>query len=264
MPLDLAHARATAEAAAIAAGDVVMRYFNQPHEETEKSNVYDVVTEGDKASEAALVPFLRAAFPHFAILSEEGGGQAVADAEYTWVIDPIDGTTNFAANLPLFSISIGLVDSAMRPVVGVVYNPVYRELFSAADGHGASLNGAPIRVTSNTALHRALLSTGFPYRRHTLADNNLRQFEAMLMQVRDIRRIGSAALDLAFTAAGRLDGFWEKHINAWDVVAGICLVREAGGTITDYAGTTERLYTGAEVVATTPALHAEVLAILNR
>lgn len=267
MTLNLPAVRAAAEQIAIDAGAIVMGYFNQPHTEIQKSNVFDVVTEGDKASEASIVPALRAAFPDMPIISEEGGANpdAAADAPYTWYIDPIDGTTNFAANLPFFSISIALAETAtLRPVIGVVYNPVYRELFSAADGHGAHLNGQPIRVTGTPVLERAVLSTGFPYQRRTLADNNLKQWEAMLMEVRDLRRFGSAALDCAFVGAARLDAYWEKHIHAWDVLAGILITIEAGGRATDYSGGTERLYTGEELVVSNGVLHDVILSVLNR
>lgn len=263
MSIDLQAVRVIAEQIAQDAGAEVMRYFNQPHQETQKSNVFDVVTEGDKASEAVIVPALRAAFPDFGLVSEEGDSTEIADAEYVWYIDPIDGTTNFAANLPLFAVSIGLADRHMRPVVGVVYNPFYRELFSAASRHGATLNGQPLHVTKTATLERAVLSTGFPYQRHILAENNLPQFEAMMLRARDVRRLGSAALDLAFTAAGRLDGFWEKYIHPWDVIAGLCLIQEAGGTMTDYSGGTEHLYSGAEIVVSNGLLHSELLAILN-
>ena len=148
-------------------------------------------------------------------------------------------------------------------MVGVVFNPVYNEMFSAARGLGATLNGQALRVAHQPNLSRAVLSTGFPYNRHSLADNNLAQWEAMLMQVRDLRRFGSCALDLAFVAAGRLDGYWEKGVHSWDCLAGILLIREAGGTVTDYSGGTERLYTGAEIVGSNGLIHERVLAVLN-
>ncbi|MCS7070430.1 MAG: inositol monophosphatase, partial [Anaerolinea sp.] len=245
--LDRQAVRAAIEAIARRAGAEVMQYFGRPHTEAIKSNIFDVVTEGDRASEAIIVPALRAQFPDIPIISEEGGVNPDADPQspYTWYIDPIDGTTNFAVNLPFFAISIALADTATHePVAGVVYNPVYDELFSAARGFGSTLNGRPIHVTGTEQLNRAVLSTGFPYQRQRMADNNLRQWEQMLMEVRDLRRFGSAALDMAFVAAGRLDGYWEKHIHAWDVLAGILIVTEAGGRASDYAGGTAKLYSG--------------------
>ena len=263
--MDLQSIRAAVEQVAARAGEAVMPYFNQPHQEIIKSNIYDVVTEGDKAAEAIIIPALQELFPKYGILSEEGGVGLVPpdEAEYCWHIDPIDGTTNFATNLPLFAISIALADRALNPLVGVVYNPVYGEMFSAAKGCGATLNGKPIRVTTTAEMNRAVLSTGFSYQRHTRPDNNLRAWEAMLMSVRDMRRFGSAALDLCFVAAGRLDGYWERYIHSWDCLAALLCVTEAGGRVSDYSGGSARLLTGEEVVASNGLLHDDVLRVLN-
>lgn len=264
MTLDLQAVRASAEAIARQAGIAVLEHFGKPHTETTKVNIFDVVTEGDKASEAVILAALRASSP-YPIVSEESGRDAgVEAADYAWYIDPIDGTTNYASNLPFFCISIALARQDMTPVVGVVYNPVYGEMFSAAEGFGATLNGQPVRVKDTPVIERAVLSTGFSYRRHDTEDNNLKQWKAMLMRCRDMRRFGSAALDMAFVGAGRLDGFWEKNINAWDCLGGIVCVREAGGTATDYSGGTSRLYTGEEVVLTNGLLHETVLDIINQ
>ena len=192
------------------------------------------------------------------------GSDTDAAAEYAWYVDPIDGTTNFASNLPFFSVSIALAGRDLVPLVGVVYNPVYGEMFSAARGFGATFNGRPIHVTGTAELSRAVLSTGFSYDRHTAAYNNLAQWEAMLMEARDMRRFGSAALDLAFVAAGRLDGYWERPLHSWDCLAGLLLVEEAGGQTSDYSGGKANLYSGAEVVATNGLLHDRVLAVLNQ
>lgn len=262
--MDLQAMRVAVEAVARAAGAAAMQFYNQPHQEVIKSNIYDVVTEGDKASEAVIVPGLRALAPQYPIVSEEGGGGAFdADAAYAWHVDPIDGTTNFANNLPFFSVSIALADRDLVPVLGVVYNPVYDELFSAARGFGATLNGQPLHVTRQADLRRTVLSSGFPYNRHNNPDNNLAQWEAMLMEVRDLRRFGSAALDLCFVAAGRLDGYWEKGVHSWDCLGAIMVIHEAGGKVTDYSGGIERLYNGAEIVATNGLIHERVLAVLN-
>lgn len=263
--MDFEAVRRAAEAVAREAGATVMQFYDQPHVEQTKANIYDVVTEGDKASEAMIVRRLTEAFPQFPIMSEEGGGGGnISVADYAWYVDPIDGTTNFANNIPFFSISIALAAQDGSPVVGVVYNPVYDELFSAAKGGGATFNGRTIHVTQTAALNRAVLATGFPTRRHTVPDNNVPVFTAMLMEVRDLRRFGSAALDLAFVAAGRFDGFWEAYLNPWDCLAGLLLVQEAGGTITDYAGGTSELYSGRSIVATNGRLHAAVLDVVQR
>ncbi len=233
--MDLQAIRAAVEAIAREAGAAVMQFYDHPHEETVKTTIYDVVTEGDKASEAVIVRQLRDQFPQYPILSEEGGGAGGArDADYFWHVDPIDGTTNFANNIPFFSISIALAARNLAPLVGVVYNPVYDELYSAAHGFGATFNGQPIHVSQTADLSRAVLGSGFSTHRHAIADNNIAQWNAMLMEVRDLRRFGSAALDLAFVAAGKLDGFWETRLNSWDCLAGIlwCRRRAARPPIT--------------------------------
>jgi myo-inositol-1(or 4)-monophosphatase len=262
--MDLQSIRANVEAIARRAGAAMMVYFDQPHQEVIKQNIFDVVTEGDKASEAVIVPALRAAYPDFAIVSEESGADAnVGDAEYVWYIDPLDGTTNFATNFPFFSVSIALADRNRLPLVGVVYNPVYDEMFSAARGFGATLNGKPLHVSTTDDLRRCVLATGFPYLRQTLTDNNVREWNAMLMAARDLRRMGSAALDMCFVAAGRLDGYWEKHINSWDCLAGLLAITEAGGKVSDFDGGTEQLYTGKAIIATNGLIHDAVMQILN-
>jgi myo-inositol-1(or 4)-monophosphatase len=264
--LDLHAMRHLNERIARIAGAVVLGHYERPHTETEKSSIRDVVTEGDKASEEIILSEIRRHTPGFGVLSEESGEIDLEGAPYYWVIDPIDGTTNFASNLPFFSISIALADAATRrPLTGVVYNPVYNELFSAAAGQGATLNGRPIHVSRTSALERAVLCSGFTYDRSTHEIENMGPWTAMMAECRDLRRFGSAALDLSFVACGRLDGFWEKHVHAWDVMAGLLLVTEAGGTVSDYAGVPgDVVYSGAEVVASNGLLHESMRAVLNR
>jgi myo-inositol-1(or 4)-monophosphatase len=262
--MDLQAVRATATDIARQAGAELLRFYDQPHQEATKQNIIDIVTEGDQASEAIIVAALRQAFPNHHIVGEEGGGQgAPADeAEYSWYVDPLDGTSNFASNIPLFTVSIALSDRTRRPLVGVVFCPVYNELYTAARGFGATLNGKPIHVSQKDELHRAMLSTGFPYDK-TQQPNNVREWGNFLMRVRGILRLGSAALDLAWVAAGRLDGFWEPRLNSWDILAGLLLVEEAGGTVTDYSDSSiERAYQGIEVVASNGQIHEQMLAVL--
>lgn len=262
--MDLQAVRTTATDIAMQAGAELLRYYDQPHQEATKQNVVDIVTEGDKASEAIIVAALRQAFPTHHIVGEEGGGQGAPaeDAEYFWYVDPLDGTSNFASNIPLFTVSIALADQAKRPLVGVVYCPVYSELYTAACGFGATLNGKTIHVSQKDDLQRAMLSTGFPYDK-TRQPNNVREWGNFLIRVRGILRLGSAALDLAWVAAGRLDGFWEPRLNPWDILAGLLLVEEAGGTVSDYIGSgTARAYEGIEVVASNGQLHEQMLAVL--
>ena len=160
--------------------------------------------------------------------------------------------------------SIALADKNLVPVVGVVYNPATNELFSAALGQGATLNDNPIHVSSAESLSQSLLATGFPTGRRTIhPDNNISAFTAVLPRVRDMRRLGSAALELAFVACGRLEGFWEGFVHSWDVLAGLLIVTEAGGTISDYDGGTDKLYTGSQIVATNGKIHGDLLTAIN-
>jgi myo-inositol-1(or 4)-monophosphatase len=227
-------------AAAIAqdAGELIMRHYAVAVTEKVKSTSIDIVTAADTEAEALIVSALTSHFPDHHIVGEEGGGMgASADsAEYFWHVDPIDGTVNFAAKLPHFCTSIALCDKNREPLVGVVYDPTRKELFKAIRGEGAWLNDQPLRVTAVPRLLQAVLSTGFPYDRHTNPDNNLKEWTAFLVRTRGERRLGSAALDFSWVAAGRLDGYWEKSLNTWDVMAGLLLVREAGGRVTDYQG----------------------------
>jgi myo-inositol-1(or 4)-monophosphatase len=262
--VDLQAVRAVATDIARQAGAELLRHFDQPHQEATKQNVVDIVTEGDRASEAVIVAALRRAFPDHHIVGEEGGGQGAPaeDADYFWYVDPLDGTSNFASNIPLFTVSIALADRTRRPLVGVVYCPVYNELYSAAHGFGVTLNGRPLGVSQTDALQRAMLSTGFPYDK-TRQPNNMREWGSFLMQVRGVLRLGSAALDLAWVAAGRLDGFWEPRLNSWDVLAGILCVEEAGGRVSDYSGVgVKKAYSGLEVVASNGLIHEQMLAVL--
>jgi myo-inositol-1(or 4)-monophosphatase len=267
--VDLVAIRQAAEAIAIRAGETILDHLNQPHQEMTKTSVFDVVTEGDTAAEQVIVAGLRELTPDVAIVTEESGllsASAQGQGEVhglQWHIDPIDGTTNFAIGLPFFCVSLALADHTLQPLIGVVYDPVARELFSAARGLGAALNGSPIHVTTTETLERAVVSTGFSYNRHLTPDNNLAQWGAMLMRVRGLRRLGSAALELAYVAAGRLDAFWEKYIQSWDCLAGLLLVAEAGGRISDYSGGSERLYSGEQVVASNGRLHDALLEVLN-
>jgi myo-inositol-1(or 4)-monophosphatase len=255
--------RETATGIALQAGAELMRFYNQPHQEVTKQNHYDIVTEGDKASEAIIVPALHRAFPDHHVYSEEGGGSGVSPdkAEYFWYIDPLDGTTNYANNIPHFSVSIALADHNNKPLVGVVFNPVYNEMFTAAQGFGATLNGRAIHVSGAETLGKSVLSTGFPYTRASNEDNNLREWGSFLPIVRDLRRFGSAALDLCFVAAGRFDGFWEAHLNPWDCMAGIICVREAGGIVTDYSGGEANLL-GDQLIASNKYIHPQIKEVI--
>jgi myo-inositol-1(or 4)-monophosphatase len=255
--------RGTATGIAQQAGAEVLRLFDQPHTEEIKKSVFDVVTEGDRLSEEVIVTALLASFPDHHIVGEEGGGYGAPaeSAAYFWYIDPIDGTSNFANNIPFFSISIALADRDLNPLVGVVFNPVTNELFSAAQGLGATRNGADIHVSATQTLETAILCSGFPYDADNQRRLNAETFTAFLNLTRGVRRFGSAALELSYVACGRFEGFWETHLNPWDCLAGILIAREAGGKVTDYSGG-EMGLTGAEVVASNGYLHRAILEVI--
>jgi myo-inositol-1(or 4)-monophosphatase len=225
-----------------------------------KSRPVDLVTDVDHACEAHLVVALLRERPGDAVLAEEGRGNDRPGAEFRWVIDPLDGTTNYAHGYPRFSVSIG-VERRGEPAVGVVYDPLLDELYHAVAGGGAFRNGRAIRVSRETAFDRALLATGFAYDKRESEDDNLAEFRAALKRARELRRDGSASLDLCYVAAGRLEGYWEQKLQPWDVAAGALIVQEAGGSVSDRAGGAS-WRSGHEIVATNGALHAELLELL--
>ncbi len=225
------------------------------------------VTETDVAVERHIVASLCAAFPDHRILAEEGGGDAwQAPGPPIWLIDPLDGTNNFAHGFPHVGISLALVADG-EPIVGVIYDPLRDETFAAVAGGGATLNGEPIRVsavsrrvTPRRRLEDAFLATGFPYDRRTAPDNNVERLGRFLRRSLGVRRAGAATLDLAYVACGRLDGFWEIRLAPWDVAAGILLVREAGGRVTAFDGVSTPL-SGATIVASNGLIHDQMLAV---
>lgn len=253
-------------ALALGAGDIALRHFAAPIPTTSKTSRIDIVTAADTEIEAYLVRELMRLFPDHHIVGEEGGGQgaAAAGAAYHWFVDPIDGTVNFASKLPHFCTSIALATADREPLLGVVYDPTRRELFTAVHSGGAFLNDRRIQVTNTNELIDAVVTSGFPYDKHTNPDNNLREWGAFLTRIRGERRLGSAALDLCYVAAGRLDGYWEKDLKPYDAMAGLLLVREAGGTVTDYAGGArpQREDRG-RYVASNGRMHAEMLRVLG-
>jgi len=228
---DLDGALRVASEAAREAGALLLEQFRRPQRVAYKGEV-DLVTEADVRSERLIVSRLAAAFPDHAIVGEELGQHESAQARYCWYVDPLDGTTNFAHGFPVFAVSIGLVEDN-EPLVGVVFNPILDELFTAVRGRGAWLNAAPIRVSETPRLAEALLGTGFPTRKRT-ASPNIRYYWEFTLRSHGVRRAGAAALDLCSVACGRFDGFWEFGLRPWDTAAGVLLVREAGGRVTDF------------------------------
>lgn len=265
MDLNLKDLVPAVAAIAHGAGEIIMRHFAAPIPTTSKTSRIDIVTEADTEAEAFIVAELAKRFPGHHIVGEEGGGQGAAagGAAYHWFVDPIDGTVNFASKLPHFCTSIALATADREPLLGVVYDPTRREMFTAVKGGGAWLNERRIRVTDTGELVDAVVTSGFPYDKHTNPDNNLREWGAFLTRIRGERRLGSAALDLCYVAAGRLDGYWEKDLKPYDAMAGMLLVREAGGVVTDYAGGAwpQREDRG-RYVASNGVIHAEMLGVL--
>ena len=247
-----------ARAAAARAGALLRSRYREPHEITFKGEV-DLVTTTDRDAERLIVDTIREAFPTHGITAEESPMQPGTDA-HRWYIDPLDGTTNFAHGYPHFAVSIALArEDEMQ--VGLVYDPVRDETFSAVRGEGARLNGAAIRVSDTGRLEHALLGTGFPYDRRRHAGFYVAFLAEAMRRSQGVRRAGSAALDLCYVACGRLDAFWEWKLRPWDVAAGRLIVEEAGGRASDYAGGPHDL-TGQETAASNGALHDALLALL--
>lgn len=210
------------------AGRTIRPYFRSDRLDIHsKLNEADIVTAADKASEAIIVKSIKHLYPSHSILSEEMGAEN-HNGEYRWIIDPLDGTTNFSAGIPIFAVSIGIEHRGV-PVVGVVYDPVLDELFTAVKGQGAFLNGSPIHVKDNNRLDRAVVSTGFPVDKNVNPDNNLDNVARVLPLVRGMRCLGSAAMDICYVAAGFTDAYWEMNLHDWDVAAALLILDEAGG-----------------------------------
>ena len=228
--------------AARAGGDLILRYVDRVDTLTITSKQRnDFVSEVDRLAEEAIIGVLRRAYPDHGILAEESG--ASEGDEYLWIIDPLDGTTNFLHGFPQFAVSIALQHRG-RLEQAVVYDPVRQELFTASRGAGAQLNKRRLRLDPRRKLDGALLGTGFPFRHQQHLEAWMGMFRTLFTEVADVRRAGSAALDLAYVAAGRLDGFWEIGLSRWDMAAGALLIREAGGLVTDFAGGENYLETG--------------------
>ena len=244
---------------ALAAGEILMEKLLTGVSVQAKGSI-DLVTDADQASEAFVVRELRKRFPEHGILAEEGARREGA-GEYLWVIDPLDGTTNFAHGFPYFCVSIGLVQGD-ETVLAVVYDPVRRECFAAEKGSGAYLNGRRLTVSKTDTVHRSLLATGFPYDIATTSRNNLEAFSRVNKASQGVRSLGAAAMDLCQVAAGRLDAFWELSLRPWDLAAGSLMVQEAQGTVTGCAG--EKFSPlGHDVCASNGFIHEELLQLIK-
>ena len=249
-----------ATAAAREAGKIILRNTDKLDRlKIEVKAQNDFVSQVDLKAEEVILETLQKAYPDHGIIAEESGKQNEG-SEYQWIIDPLDGTTNFLHGFPQYAVSIGLQYKG-RMEIAVIYDPVKNELFTAARGDGAQLNGRRLRVSPQKGLKGALLGTGFPFKQPQHLDTYLETFKAVHPEAAGIRRAGSAALDLAYVAAGRLDGFWEIGLNSWDMAAGVLLVREAGGIVTDFSGEGNYLQTGNVVAAASmvyPALYEAI------
>lgn len=245
-----------------AGAKVIQHYFNNKELKiSNKQGVNNLVTEADHASEKAIIDTIKEVFPNHFILSEEAGEIAM-DSEYKWIIDPIDGTVNYAHGIPLCCVSIGIEQKGSM-IMGAVYNPFIKEFYLAEKGKGATLNGQPISVSNESDLLKACLVTGFPYTYVNLPNGPLEAFGRFIRQGIPVRRLGSAAMDLCWVAAGRFDGFYEHKLQAWDSAAGFLIVEEAGGMVTDFKGNYYSPYQP-HIVATNGKIHDEILQWINQ
>ena len=244
------------------AGRLLLEKFGQTDLSVSKKGDIDLVTEADLASEELIIERIRSHFPRHTVLAEESGQSVVVDgaSEWKWIIDPLDGTTNFAHGYPCFCVTLAL-ERHDEIVLGATYDPTRDELFSAERGRGASLNNKPIRVSATDRLSEALVVTGFPYDFKT-RQNFARHLTDFLLSSRGVRRDGSAAIDMAYVACGRYDGFWEEGLNPWDMAAGVLLIEEAGGQVTTYSAGTFSIYQP-PILASNGLIHFQMAEILS-
>ncbi len=250
-----------AVAASQEAGALLLKYAEAGFH-IEYKNPINLVTDADRAAEQCVIDRIKAHFPTHRFLAEERGRLEEEQSPYLWIIDPLDGTTNFAHGYPAYCVSIGL-EYQGRCVLGAVFDPSRKELFTAIEHRGAQLNGRPLHVSNTMALDVSLLVTGFAYDIRETPRNNLDHFVKFALKAQGLRRTGSAALDLCYVAAGRFDGFWEVQLNPWDMAAGSVIVREAGGRLTDFRGKDLSIY-GQELVASNGRIHEAMLSVLNQ
>ncbi|MBS1782517.1 MAG: inositol monophosphatase [Bacteroidetes bacterium] len=245
--------------AAQEAGNIIRHYFQGNFSISNKDGINNLVTEVDTKAEAKIIEIIKATFPDHDIISEEAGELSQV-SPYRWIIDPIDGTVNFAHGIPICCVSIGLSYND-EMMMGTVFNPIMNELFFAEKGKGAQLNGQPISVSEKSDFRKACLVTGFPYKWPETKEHPIRVFERFILEGLPVRRLGSAAIDLCWVACGRFDGFWEYNLNPWDIAAGYLIVTEAGGRVTDFKGENYSVY-DRQTLATNGHIHQEMLDLI--
>lgn len=246
---------------AVKAGAVeILRYFNSSFNISNKEGINNLVTEADHASEKAIFKVIKEHFPDHHILSEEAG-EIVQDSSYKWIIDPVDGTVNFAHGIPINCVCIA-IEHEKKVVMSAIYNPHLNELFFAEKGAGAVMNDKPIHVSEETDARKACLVTGFPYTYLDMPNGPLEVFERFIRKGVPVRRLGSAGIDLCWVACGRFDGFYEHKLEAWDSAAGYLLVEEAGGMVTDFKGNAFSPYQP-QILATNKKIHEQMLGVIN-
>ena len=257
--MDLEQVKRTCVKAAYEGAAVIRSYFGKLKKISKKGPI-DLVTEADVASEKTITEIIRKRYPDHGILAEESGAEKEG-SEFLWTIDPLDGTTNFAHGLPIFSISIAF-SARGKTELGIILNPVTGELFFAAKGKGAELNGRPVGVSLTEKVSESLLMTGFPYNFKEIMPSALTRFANCMKASRGVRRLGSAALDLCYVACGRFDGFWEQNLKPWDTAAGAIIAMEAGAIVTDFSGAPHTVDKN-EILAANSAVHREMLLLLE-
>lgn len=246
--------------AAYAAGEIIQSYFQGSFKVGNKEGINNLVTEVDTKAETKIIEIIQSYYPDHFIVSEEVG-ELTSDSSYKWIIDPIDGTVNFAHGIPICCVSIALVFEG-KPILGAVYNPMMNEFFFAEKGKGAFLNDQQIHVSQKSDFRKACLVTGFPYKWPKTTEHPIKVFERFIMQGLPVRRLGSAAIDLCWVACGRFDGFWEYNLSAWDVAAGYLIIEEAGGRVTDFDGKPYSVF-DRQTLATNGLIHDKMLQLIH-
>jgi myo-inositol-1(or 4)-monophosphatase len=250
----------TAIAAAKAGSEILVKYYNKALDVEYKGEV-DPVTCADKNSQKAIIKIIKNVFPKHGILAEEDGANEVSK-DYCWIIDPLDGTVNFIHGLPMFCVSIGLKYKD-EIISGVIYSPIMQEVFIAQRGAGAWLNGKKIKVSTIENPLRSLAVTGFPYYARKKSQRVMKNFQNIMLNYQGIRRLGSAALDMAYVACGRFEFFWEEGLKPWDIAAGVLIVKEAGGKVSDYFGVQDCVFKDTMLASNGVAMHKKILKVIN-